>query len=443
MAVSSEQDTERQVSPVMNDTVEKETPKDIVETASSTPEVKPVRTIPNGGLQAWLQVVGAFFLYFNTWGLLSSYGTFQAYYETSLLRDYTAFEISTIGSVQSFLLVFLGFVTGPIYDAGYYRYLLGAGSLLVVFGTLMQSICTEFWQLLLAQGFCIGAGCGCLSIMSVAITAFWFNTRLPIANGIAACGSGVGGVVFPIVVKNLLPTIGFAWTVRAVALIVLVTLAICNAVLRGPGASAKRRALVHRESLTDWPYVALIFAYFTVFLGLYTPFFYVESFAVGTGITSENTAFYLLAVVNLSSIVGRIIPNIHLADIMGPMNMIMVTTAILAVTSLGFIGVKNVAGVFVVAVVYGFFTGTFFALQPTIFVRLTGDMSVMGTRFGMAFSIMSFGLLIGSPISGVLQRSFGSYNASWVWAAVTLAVGSALLGVSRTLKVGPRVGIKI
>lgn len=382
--------------------------------------------------------------------------------------------------MQSFLLVFLGFVTGPIYDAGYYRYLLGAGSLLVVFGTLMQSICSEFWQLLLAQGFCIGIGCGCLSIMSVAITAFWFNTRLPIANGIAACGSGVGGsvflnlltqgvfstvappppilrvcvtgntdsnwncsVVFPIVVKNLLPTIGFAWTVRAVALIVLVTLAICNIVLRGPGASAKRRALVHRESLTDWPYVALVFAYFTVFLGLYTPFFYVESFAVGTGITSENTAFYLLAVVNLSSIFGRIIPNIHLADIMGPMNMIMVTTAILAVTSLGFIGVKNVAGVFVISVVYGFFTGTFFALQPTIFVRLTGDMSVMGTRFGMAFSIMSFGLLIGSPISGVLQRAFGSYNASWVWAAITLAGGSALLGVSRTLKVGPRVGIKI
>lgn len=68
MAVSSVQDPERQVSPATNDTVEKETPKDIVETASSTPEVKPVRTIPNGGLQAWLQVVGAFFLYFNTWG---------------------------------------------------------------------------------------------------------------------------------------------------------------------------------------------------------------------------------------------------------------------------------------------------------------------------------------------------------------------------------------
>ncbi|KAJ0124262.1 major facilitator superfamily transporter [Diaporthe amygdali] len=439
----ADQDAENHTSSTTQNMVEKDTPKDVVETDSSASETKPARTIPNGGLQAWLQVVGAFFLYFNTWGLLSSYGSFQAYYETSLLENYTPFEISTIGSVQSFLLVFLGFVTGSIYDAGYYRYLLGAGSLLVFFGTLMQSFCTEFWQLLLAQGFCIGIGCGCLSIMTVAITALWFNTKLPIANGIAACGSGVGGVIFPIVIKNLLPKIGFGWTVRTIALIVLVTLTVCNIVLRGPGASAKRRALVHRESLTDWPYVALIFAYFTVFLGLYTPFFYVESFAVSTGITSEDTAFYLLAIVNLSSIIGRIIPNIHLAGMMGPMNMITITTICLAATSLGFIGVKNAAGVFVVSVVYGFFTGTFFALQPTIFVRLTGDMSVMGTRFGMAFSIMSFGLLIGSPISGVLQRAFGSYNASWVWAAITVAGGSILLGVARTLKVGPKVAIKI
>lgn len=72
MGASAEQDAERQASPTATDAGEKETPKDIIETASSTPEVKPARTIPNGGLQAWLQVVGAFFLYFNTWGQCAS-----------------------------------------------------------------------------------------------------------------------------------------------------------------------------------------------------------------------------------------------------------------------------------------------------------------------------------------------------------------------------------
>lgn len=35
-------------------------------------EVPPVASaalsMPNGGLEAWLQVVGTFFIYFNTWG---------------------------------------------------------------------------------------------------------------------------------------------------------------------------------------------------------------------------------------------------------------------------------------------------------------------------------------------------------------------------------------
>lgn len=72
MAASAEQDAENQASPTTYGSVEKEAPKDIAETSSSTPEVKPARTIPNGGLQAWLQVVGAFFLYFNTWGECAS-----------------------------------------------------------------------------------------------------------------------------------------------------------------------------------------------------------------------------------------------------------------------------------------------------------------------------------------------------------------------------------
>ena len=34
-------------------------------------------TIPNGGLLAWLQVVGTFFLFFNVSGITNSFGVFQ------------------------------------------------------------------------------------------------------------------------------------------------------------------------------------------------------------------------------------------------------------------------------------------------------------------------------------------------------------------------------
>jgi MFS family permease len=92
-------------------------------------------------------------------------------------------------------MVFLGLVTGPIYDAGYFRHLLTAGSVLVVVGTLLQSFCVSYWQLLLAQGLAVGLGAGCLCLLGVVVPSLWFTRRLPVANAIAASGSGIGGYV--------------------------------------------------------------------------------------------------------------------------------------------------------------------------------------------------------------------------------------------------------
>ena len=174
-------------------------------------------------------------------------------------------------------------------------------------------------------------------------------------------------------------------------------------------------------SLTDWPYVLFVLGCFAVFLGMYSPFFYVESFAIKTGITSEEEAAYLVTAMNVASIPGRIIPGLF-AQRLGPLNMIIATTFALAAMSLGFLGTKSISSVYVVAAIYAFFSGSFFALQPTNFVCLTSDMKVMGTRFGMAFTVLSVALLFGSPITGAIQEASG-YGSSWVYVAVAIFAG--------------------
>lgn len=82
---------------------------------------------------------------------------------------------------------------GPIYDSGYFRHLLATGSGFIIVGIVLQSESTRYWQYLLTQGLMIGLGTGCLSILSVAIPSLWFAKNLPLANGLAACGSGLGG----------------------------------------------------------------------------------------------------------------------------------------------------------------------------------------------------------------------------------------------------------
>lgn len=70
-----------------------------------------------------------------------------------------------------------GALSGPLYDQGYLRHLLFVGSFLVVFGNMMLSLCHEFWQVILAQGFTIGIGAGCLFVPAVAILPTYSTLR--------------------------------------------------------------------------------------------------------------------------------------------------------------------------------------------------------------------------------------------------------------------------
>ncbi|PNH37192.1 hypothetical protein VD0004_g9586 [Verticillium dahliae] len=180
--------------------------------------------------------------------------------------------------------------------------------------------------------------------------------------------------------------------------------------LETPKVSSKRRAFVDRSITHDMPYLAFLVACVFVLLGIYTPFVYIQSFALDNGIVSAGLATYILAILNASSILGRIVPNIFAAE--PGMRRAFIT----------------------LAAIYGFVVGTF-ALQPTIFVRLTPDPTCIGTTFGMAFTVMFFALLFGPPIAGTLRREFG-YDGAWGWAGATLGVGILFLALSRGLAKG-------
>src|SRR6266516_1651855 len=61
---------------------------------------------PDGGWAAWTQAIMSHLVVFSTWGYISSFGVFQTYYVTALHRAPS--DISWIGSLQTFLLFFIG-----------------------------------------------------------------------------------------------------------------------------------------------------------------------------------------------------------------------------------------------------------------------------------------------------------------------------------------------
>jgi MFS family permease len=405
--------------------------------ASSKPSVNNIRSVPNGGLTAWLQVLGSFFLFFNTWGTVNTFGTYQTYYESSFLSSTSPSNISWVGSCQATLLMLVGTLTGPIYDAGYVRSLVATGSFLVVFGQMMLSLSTTYWQVFLSQAVCIGLGTGCMFVPCVAILSTYFSTRVATAMGLAASGSSLGGVVYPIVFHRLQPMIGFAWTTRVMGFMMLATLAVSNTVLKVRVLPSGRRKFMDLSAFKEGPYTFFVLGTFLGFLGLYTPFFYIQSYAIDTGITDANVGFYLLAILNGASVFGRIAPNI-IADRLGPFNVVIPCTFATGILGICLMATKSVASVIVVAVLYGFCSGTFVSLPPTIYVHITKNRGMIGTRMGMGFAVTSIGVLLGTPISGAILDA-SSYTYVWLFGGLMTIVAGCFITAARVCKGGWKV----
>ena len=86
---------------------------------------------------------------------------------------------------------------GPLYDRGYFLFIVYSGSILVVFGTMMQSLCSQYWQLMLSQGITVGIGAGVIYVPSLAIVSEAFTQKRALAIGATSAGAGIGTHMSP------------------------------------------------------------------------------------------------------------------------------------------------------------------------------------------------------------------------------------------------------
>ncbi|KAE8387817.1 MFS general substrate transporter [Aspergillus alliaceus] len=390
----------------------------IAETAYDTP--------PNGGFQAWLQVAGSFLIFFNSWGTVNAFGAFQAYYESGLLKDQSSSDISWIGAIQAFLLLLVGVVTGPLYDSGYFRTLVITGSFLVMCGFMALSVCTQYWQVLLAQAICVGLGNGCLYIPSVAIIPQYFSSRKAIALAIGASGSSFGGVIYPIAFRELQPRIGFPWATRVLGFLVLATTLVPITLMRVRQAPKQKRVLTEVSAFKEPPYALFCAAIFFGYIGFFNPIFYIESYALHNNTTGAELGFYLVAILNAASIPGRIVPGL-LNKYLGSLNILLGSAFISATLSFCWIAIRNQGGLISLAVLYGFFSGAFVSLPAVALTTLTPDLRTLGTRIGMCTVCSGLGSLCGSPVAGAILDRSGSYLGVQLYSGLTTGITGVLL----------------
>ncbi|TFY50494.1 hypothetical protein EVJ58_g11027 [Rhodofomes roseus] len=317
------------------------------------------------------------------------------------------------------------------------------GSVLYVFSLFMVSLAhvTSYYQVYLSLGIGMGLGSGLLYVPAVAIQAHYWKERRALAMGVVITGSSFGGIIYPILLNQLLfdRQIGFGPSVRATAYLTLGLLVVANCLMllglstgTAKGNAPPPRPFSMRAVLTDVAYMVSVAGFFMVFWGLFFPYFYLQLFAVSHGLNA-TFGFYTLAILNAGSVFGRTMPNM-LADHLGPLNMLTAVSFGAGILILALFGISSVASVAVFAVLYGFFSGAVLSLVSPALASLSPHPSQIGARLGIAFFLGSVCNLTGTPIDGALLTA-GPYH--WyrpiIFSATTILVGAFVIGVGRTL----------
>ena len=407
-------------------------------------------TYPEGGLPAWLSVLGAWSGMTAGIGLLNTVASLQSYLSTHQLRAYPLSTIGWIFSFQALLVFFCGIQIGPLFDAIGPRALVAAGSVLLVASLMVLGECREYWHFMLGFSLLNGLGGSLLLTPPLASIGHFFNRRRAFATGIAMSGPSMGGVIFPLVFRAVYPRAGFAWACRALGFIVAFLLVFANLFIR---SRLPRRKVKIRDVLPDFRIMLdrdgclalCTLGLFLMELGLFIPLAFLTTYCIDNGM-DEAFSYNLLAILNAASVFGRALPGI-VADKLGRYNTNAALLLLTAITALCIwlpltlarpTGAAFTGGAVVFAIAFGFASGSNLSLTGPCIGQLC-DTRHYGRYFSTCYVFISFAALIGIPIAGnILNANGGDYWGLIVFTGMSYVGSAVCMAAVRVIRVGWR-----
>ena len=338
---------------------------------------------------------------------------------------------------------------GPLYDRGYFISIVYSGSFLVVFGTMMQSLCSQYWQLMLSQAITVGIGTGVIYVPSLAVVSEAFTEKRALAIGVPSTGAGIGtdvclpdgakmlmievigGIIYPILFRRLQPMVGFPWATRIVGFIFLGTFAISYLSFHGISrVGTKPRAMMDSTAFRETHFMIYFLALALIGCGYFVPIFYISVDATTNLDISPDLAFYLLSILNAASVIGRFLPGL-LPKVFAAIVTFPLMTAAGGLVVFAWMAVHNLAGLVIFGAVYGIIDGYLITVITIMVPVLSPPGAIhetIGTRIGMAWFGFGIGALIGSPIGGALSDTkAGNFQGAQAFGGAMLFGGAALL----------------
>ncbi|KAI9170726.1 MFS general substrate transporter [Paramyrothecium foliicola] len=391
---------------------------------------------PNGGY-GWLCTFCVALINAHTWGLNSSYGVFLAHYlANETYPDATFLEYAFVGglSISCAMLVSpLATMSTRLYGT---RSTLSIGAVLETAALIGASFSTRIWHLFLSQGVAFGMGMGFLFVVaSVGLPAQWFTTKRSLANGLAASGSGFGGLLYALAAGAMIRTLGLAWCFRILGIVAAVVNAVCIALIRDRNKAIGSRHAAFETKLFKRPEYLLLNGYgFFSMLGYIALVFSLADYGRKIGLDSSQTAL-VAALLNLGQGLGRP-PTGYFSDAIGRINMAAITTFFSAILILVVWILSESYGVLIFyALIGGTVSGTFWATVSPVAVEVVG-LQDLPSALNLEWLVIVLPCTFSEPIALQIAEATGGYLGTQLFIGFMYVGAGLCMLILRGWKVG-------
>ncbi|SMN22460.1 similar to Saccharomyces cerevisiae YOL119C MCH4 Protein with similarity to mammalian monocarboxylate permeases [Maudiozyma saulgeensis] len=409
------------------------------------------RTYPEGGLDAWLVVLGSFVGLIPIFGMVNSLGAIESYVSKHQLAGVAQSTISWIFSLYLVITFLSCVLTGGYFDRNGSFKPMCFGILFYEAGLIALADCQEVYQFILAFSVLCGMGSGFLMTPLVSVIATWFYRKRGVATSVATMGGSIGGMIIAPILRKLYVEVGFKWALRIFALICAVCLIISLCLVKVwdqptaiPFTSRWDEFKWYFSSSFNWRYFLegpFLFAALGAALAesaLTALATYVSSYSLSVG-NSESTSYNLITVTNAAGMLGRYIPGYVADKYLGGFNVTIITVsmAVLVNFIIWLPFGTNLKALWTYSALYGFSTGSILSLTPVCVGQIsrTDD---FGKRYSTVYMLEALLTIPVLPIGGAIigNGSISNYNNFIIFNSVVMLVGAICYFISRWFSVG-------
>jgi len=289
-------------------------------------------------------------------------------------------------------------------------------------GFYLSALTTNIWQLSLVNGLLVGFGASATFAPLLADVSQWFVRRRGIAIAICASGNYLAGVIWPMIIQELLKhgdwrqafmVIGGACILIMVPLsLFLIKRAPSEEDQQSAAVASGRPIAVHSTDMPRWLVQAvLIFAGLACCVAMSMPQVHIVAYCVDLNLGVERGA-EMLSLMLATGVISRLASGM-IADRIGGVRTVLLGSVLQMITLSLYLAADGLTSLYIVSALFGLSQG---GIVPSyaVVVREYFPARDAATRVSVVLMATIFGMSLGGWLSGVIYDVTGSYQAAFM-----------------------------